>query len=135
MDKRIILGGAFFLILAVSGVARADEPIVAIEKIQPTAAVFDAATRKAPVAIRAEKEAAEFFSEDNLAKLKEQVDFENQVVLVFAWRGSGQDKLEYAVAESSPEQIKFTLTPGRTRDLRPHIRVFVLRADVKWSLR
>ncbi len=63
----------------------------------------------------------------------EQVDFEKQIVLVFAWRGSGQDKLDYVVAESFPEQITFTYRPGRTRDLRPHVYAYALRSNVAWK--
>ena len=37
-------------------------------------------------------------------------------------------------AESFPEQITFRIQPGRTRDLRPHVRVFALRGNVKWSV-
>jgi len=67
-------------------------------------------------------------------RLKEKVEFDEQVVLVFAWRGSGQDKLTYEVAESFPEQITFNIKPGRTKDLRPHIHIFALRSNVKWSV-
>ena len=63
------------------------------------------------------------------------VDFSQQCLLVFAWRGSGQDKLDYSVAESFPEQVAFAYQPGRTRDLRPHVKVFAVRANVNWSVR
>jgi hypothetical protein len=82
--------------------------------------------------LRSAEDAAKHFSEDKLAKLIKRVGFEQWV---FAWRGSGQDPLEHGVAESYPEQISFTLRPGRTRDLRPHVKVFALRANVKWSVK
>ena len=72
--------------------------------------------------------------DDALAALKKQVDFDEQFVLLFAWRGSGQDKLTYVVAESFPEQITFRIEPGRTRDLRPHVHIYALRSNVKWSV-
>jgi hypothetical protein len=115
--------------------AKAVPPIVAIEGAQPKPTVFDAAKRDAPLVIRSKDKAANYFAEDALAALSKQVDFEQQFVLIFAWRGSGQDRLSYAVAESFPEQILFTLTPGRTRDLRPHVYVYALRSNVKWTLR
>jgi len=40
--------------------------------------------------------------------------------------------LAYRVAESDPEQVFFTFRPGRTRDLRPHVRVFAVRSNVTW---
>jgi len=90
-------------------------------------------SRKTPTKITSAKEAAEAFDEATLKKISKSVDFKKQIILLFAWRGSGQDKLSYIVAESLPEQITFTLTYGRTRDLRSHVRVFALRSDVKWS--
>lgn len=67
-----------------------------------------------------------------IAKL---VDFNEQMLLIFRWEGSGGDKLGFTIAESYPEQISFSLQPGRTRDLRPHVKVFVLRNNVKWSVK
>jgi hypothetical protein len=50
---------------------------------------------------------------------------------VFAWRGSGQDKMTYTIAESFPEQITFKILPGRTRDLRSHLKIYASRKNVK----
>ena len=69
------------------------------------------------------------------AVIATKVDFKKQIVLVFAWRGSGGDKLEYQILESFPEQIPFSLRPGVTDDLRSHSRVFALRSNVKWSVK
>ena len=121
--------------LICSSAVAADEPIMAVKGVQPKATVFEAAKRDAPAVLRGADEAAKYFDDEALAALKKQVDFEKQVVLVFAWRGSGQDRLTYAVAESFPEQIFFTVKPGRTRDLREHVQVYALRANVKWSVR
>jgi hypothetical protein len=109
-------------------------PIKEIKNVKPRLSVFKAARRKKPLEIRSEKEATAHFQEKDLARLKKQVDFDKQIVLVFAWRGSGQDKLQYRVLESFPEQIVFKIKPGRTRDLRPHVRIFVLRSNVKWRM-
>jgi hypothetical protein len=114
---------------------RAVPPIVAIKGVEPNPKAFETAKRGAPLVLRSKEEAAAYFAEEALAALTKQVDFEQQFVLVFVWRGSGQDRLSYAVAESFPEQIFFTLTPGRTRDLRPHVHVYALRSNVKWTMR
>lgn len=110
-------------------------PAILELKVRPDASAFKDAGRNKPIVIRSEKEAAKYFSGKALADLQKEVSFEKQIVLVFAWRGSGQDRLSYAVAESFPEQITFTLTPGRTKDLRPHVHVYALRSNVKWSVR
>ena len=109
--------------------------IKVIEGVSAGAKAFEDASRQKPVVLRTQKEAAEYFGEEELVKLAEAVDFEKQVVLVFAWRGSRQDRLEYEVAESSPEQVTFSLKPGLTRDLRPHVKIFALRANVKWRMK
>jgi hypothetical protein len=64
--------------------------------------------------------------------MSKKVDFTRQVVLAFAWRGSGRDKLTSTIAESFPEQIFFKFRPGRTRDLRSHIHIYALRSNVTW---
>jgi hypothetical protein len=110
-------------------------PIKQLDKVVPKRSVFEGSSWKKPLALKSEKEAAEHFDAEELAKLTKQVDFAKQSVLLFAWRGSGQDKLDAAVAESYPEQIFFTYAPGRTRDLREHVRMYALRANVKWSVK
>ena len=54
---------------------------------------------------------------------------------MFAWQGSGGDKLDVAIAESFPEQIFFSLKPGVTDDLKSHLHVYALRSNVRWSIR
>ncbi len=112
-----------------------DEPIKEITKVEAQAIVFKDANRKKPLELKTEEAAAKYFKAEELKKLKTQIDFEKQVLLVFAWRGSGQDKMTYDVAESFPEQIQFNYKPGRTRDLRPHVKLYVLRNNVKWSVK
>lgn len=110
----------------------ADEPIREL-KIKPNEAAYKNRGRVPnPVVVQSEQDAADIFDQEELAKLLKQVDFDKQFVLVYAWRGSGQDRLEYDVAESYPEQVMFRYMPGRTRDLRPHSRVYVLRSNVRW---
>jgi hypothetical protein len=110
-------------------------PIKQLEKVAPKRTVFEGSSWKKPLVLKSEKEAGEHFDADELAKLAKQVDFAKQIVLLFAWRGSGQDKLDAAVAESYPEQIFFSYAPGRTRDLREHVRIYALRSNVRWSVK
>jgi hypothetical protein len=108
-------------------------PIKELPAITPNEAAFKASSSTKPLALKSEKDAAAYFTADELAKLTKQVVFTTQIVLLFAWQGSGQDQLDYAILESYPEQIRFTFTPGRTRDLRQHTHSYVLRANVTWS--
>ena len=109
-------------------------PILELKGLMTKPAVFTAAKRGKPIEVRSTDDAKPLFTTKALNTLGERVDFDQQIVLVFAWRGSGQDRLKYDVAESFPEQVTFRLIPGRTRDLRPHVHVFALRSNVQWSV-
>jgi hypothetical protein len=110
------------------------EPIVEL-KATPEKSVFKNSAWDKPIVIKSQDEAAKHFGKDALEVIGAKVDFKKQIVLVFAWQGSGGDKLEYKILESFPEQIPFSLRPGVTDDLRSHSRVFALRSNVKWSVK
>jgi hypothetical protein len=112
--------------------APAQEAIVAV-KVKPEKSVFKDAAWNEPIVIKSTEDAAKHFGKDALEKLGKAVDFKKQVVLVFAWQGSGGDKLSYTVAESLPEQISFSLQRGLTRDLLSHTHVYALRSNVRYS--
>ena len=116
-----------------AGMASAQEPIVAIEAA-PDRIVFKNSNFNKPIVVKSKEEAAKHFGKKAVASLVKTVDFKKQLMLVFAWRGSGGDQLNYTVAESFPEQISFSRQFGRTRDLRSHTKVFALRSNVKWSV-
>ncbi len=111
------------------------KPITPIKGVRATKAIMKEAKRGKPLVVKTKADAKKYFGEKSFAKVAKAVDFKKQHVLVFYWRGSGQDKLKYDVAESFPEQITFRIIPGRTRDLRPHFYVFALRSNVKWSVK
>ena len=125
------------LVLTLNGQAQAGgfPPVTRVDAIAVKPLAFEAASHKHPLSIRSAKEAAAYFPAPDLARLRREVDFSRQVVLLFAWRGSGQDRLEPLEQTSPPGAVVFAYTPGLTRDLRAHHQVFVLRADAVWSLR
>jgi hypothetical protein len=129
----VLLAGASCLVRAAEEPDASVPPIERLKDVAPKASVLEAVKGKDPIVIRTADDAAKHFDDGALAALKKQVDFKHQVVLVFAWKGSGQDKLDYKVLESFPEQVVFELAPGRTKDLRSHTAVFVLRSNVKWK--
>ena len=116
------------------GMASAQEAIVSI-KAKRDSSIFKNSNFNKPIVVKSKEEAAKHLGKEATAALVKAVDFKKQVVLVFAWRGSGGDQLNYTVAESFPEQITFSRQFGRTRDLRPHAKVFALRSNVKWSVK
>jgi hypothetical protein len=106
-----------------------------IKGITANASVVKGLKWEKPLVVRSEKDAAAHFSKAELAKLKKQVDFKHQFVLVLGWKGSPKDKVTYNLVGSSPELIAFYLTEGGIGAARPHVKIFVLRANVKWSIR
>ena len=108
-------------------------PIFEVGRIEPERSAFLPRGWARPQVLESSEDAKKFFDAQAAAKLVAQVDFEKQLVLLFAWRGSGQDQLEYTVAESHPEQVTFRYVPGRTRDLRPHVSIYALRKNVTWK--
>lgn len=111
--------------------------IVQLEMLKTTDAVFGAAKRFQPILLKTRQQAEPYFQPQSLKFLDQRVDFNKQYVLVFAWRGSGQDRLTHEVSANSGEgeaKIEFLLIPGRTRDLRSHVSVFAVRNDVIWEM-
>lgn len=136
---RLFLTAAALCAMAV--LAPADEK-------KPAPAVTDLANDKAdkigteggkptqPKAITSEDELKTAIPDDDTRKrVAKLVDFKEQTLLVFAWQGSGGDKLDFVVLESFPEQIRFTVTPGKTFDLRQHVHLYAVRKNVKWSVK
>jgi hypothetical protein len=70
------------------------------------------------------------FGEGAADTLKKHVDFEKEKLVVFAWSGSGRDSVGGAtLTEDKKPTARFIYTPGATRDLRRHLRVFVVPKD------
>lgn len=135
--SRLLVAGA--LLLAISAVApAADKKVKPIEAI-PTAKgdVFEKGGKSPdPVSVTTEKELEKAIPDETTRKrIAKLVDFSEQSLLVVTWQGSGADKLEYTVAESSPERVTFTCKPGVTDDLKSHAKLYVMRKDVKWSVK
>ncbi len=130
MPTRLLLLPAILSLLSTNA-GWADAPIKEMGEVQLKEAAFALSGAENPLLIQSVEEAAPYFDAKNLATLKDKVDFSKQEVLVFAWRGSGQDLLDYVVLESFPEQIRFRYQRGRTRDLRQHVKVFIVRSNVK----
>ena len=81
--------------------------------------------------IRSQKEAAELLSNSSAAELAKQVDFAKESVVLFAWKGSGQDRLK---ASNLRHQTVFSLEPGRTKDLREHVRAYAFGKNTHWAI-
>jgi hypothetical protein len=125
---------SFVIVAIFTGIASAQQPIVEL-KVTPEKSVFKDSAFHKPIVIKSKDDAAKHFGKDALDTIGKSVDFEKQIMLVFAWQGSGGDKLNYSILESFPEQVPFSLKMGMTDDLRSHTRVFALRSNVRWSVK
>jgi hypothetical protein len=88
-----------------------------------------------PVTIRSADELAKaIMDETAVAAVKKAVEFEKEQLVYFAWSGSGQDKISFEPTAGAAPTVTFTYTPGRTRDIRPHARLFALPKDATYKV-
>lgn len=73
--------------------------------------------------------------EDAIAAIQKAVDFKSEQIVYFAWAGSGQDKIAFAVEDGKKgPEVQFTYTRGMTRDLRQHKKLFALSKDATFKV-
>jgi hypothetical protein len=78
---------------------------------------------------------AKVFGETEAKKIAMQDIFDQEFLLFFQWVGSGQDKLTHHVQnEDDKPKVVFVFKPGRTRDFRPHARLFSIHKGVSWEI-
>jgi hypothetical protein len=79
------------------------------------------------------------FPAGSAEKLKKELDFEKDTLIVFAWSGSGRDSVTGTLvvfdATVRAAAVRFQYTPGLTFEWRQHARLFVVPkgADVRLS--
>lgn len=56
-------------------------------------------------------------------------DFDSDNVIIFAWQGSGEDKIEYTRDDTT---YHFVYKKGMTKDLRQHVKLFVMKKNHNW---
>lgn len=129
----------FTLVVVVPGIgfANEDKPLgsaiteVKIEKLDVKPGKWNE-----PVKVSSDDELKKLVSDEKTREaIAKQVDLKTHDLLVFAWQGSGGDKLSYTILESFPEQVPFKLMPGVTDDLRTHTKLFAVRKNVRWSVK
>ena len=81
-----------FLLLFSTTASWADAPIKEIEGLKLKISSSNLGGVQKPLMIRSKDQAAIYFDVKSSAALKNEVNFSKQKVLVFVWRGSGQDR-------------------------------------------
>jgi hypothetical protein len=64
-------------------------------------------------------------------EILKQVNLKREYLVLFRWAGSGGDRV---MMSADGDKVKFTFTPGRTRDLQQHFKVFALPAKSTFSM-
>ena len=141
MMARSLMAALLAMLLIPAGLLAEQQPqkIPAVTRLDvaPKASVFDDATRVKPIELTSAEAAGKYIEGDALDALNKQVDWEKQTVLIFAWKGSGQDRMATDISEGEDKRlvVDFIYTAGRTRDLRPHVYVYAVNNDLSWQVK
>jgi hypothetical protein len=65
--------------------------------------------------------------------IKKQVDFTKDKLILFAWGGSGGDKLSSKLSLDG-KTVTFGYTPGLTRDFRRHVHLFAIPKNAEFKI-
>jgi hypothetical protein len=126
---------ALFATTALADDKKPGEPITAIA-VEKDDKIEIKAKPTQPTKVTSSEELEKLIPDEATRKrIAKLIDFKTHTLLVFGWQGSGQDKIDYVIQESFPEQIGFSYKPGRTKDLRSHVRIYSVRNNVKWSVK
>jgi hypothetical protein len=120
-----------------AGDPKKDSEAKAVRELDVKAAGGAAGKPAEPMVIATDEELAKAVDDhDVLAAIRKAVDFGKEKVVYFRWAGSGMDKLGFTVDSSEKmPAVKFTFTPGKTRDLRQHGKLFALPKDAKFEVK
>ncbi len=89
-----------------------------------------------PIEIASAKDLANAVSQEkSREQIAKQVDFDKEKLLLFAWSGSGRDRLEYwTTGEGDEQQVQFQRKPGFTRDFVRHVQLFAIPNKMTWKI-
>lgn len=137
----MIRTAAVLVLLSLSVAPAADEkkkpePFVAIERDAKDDFGKIAGKATEPLVITSDKELEKAIADETTrTRIAKLVDFKTQKLLIFAWQGSGQDKLSVAILESEPVRLAFTVERGRTKDLRSHVKLYAIGSTLKYTVK
>lgn len=86
-----------------------------------------------PLMITSMEEAASYFDEFGLATLDRRVDWSKQSILVFAWTGAPDDRLQIMNKVDDQVDRLFLHLPGKHEGQRRHLAVYRVDHDMNWD--
>lgn len=114
------------------------DPKLEVKEIDLSVIKFDRPKGRAdkPTAITGADELTKTVTiEEARERIAKEADFGKQQVIWFAWSGSGGDKVSASVADGDKgPEVVFQFERGLTKDLRGHIRAFVIPAKAMWRV-
>jgi len=125
MFKAVVF--CFLFASTISLAAQADAPPREI-KVKGFAKIFLKATEFER--ITSDKELEKFIADaDVRADIAKACDFTKENLVLFSWRGSGQDKITAVTGKDGVAEFEYRA--GFTRDLRSHLKLFAIPAKAK----
>jgi hypothetical protein len=70
----------------------------------------------------------------DLEAINKQINFDERELLIFAWSGSGRDRLQTILTDGDNSVAEFWYRRGQTRDIRGHLHLIAVKKDVKWRV-
>lgn len=111
-----------------------DTSLSPLENAVPNQSAFKDGSPLVPKQIKTAEDIVKYFGKEQAKVIGKKVDLKRQMILVFAWRGSGGDQLDYDLAKSKPPIYRFRFVHGETDDLRKHAYVYVAGLKAKWTV-
>ena len=137
IPPNVRLIGTPFKLTAIAKLA--DKPAVGVREISGLKPGGPANTRGSankPTVIKEKAGVTKSFSDKaTQEKVLKEVNFEKEILLVFRWAGSGQDRIAASGKKTDKGiEVVFGYSRGLTRDLRRHFRVYAVAKDAKWKV-
>lgn len=57
------------------------------------------------------------------------VNFDSEMAIIFAWNGSGEDKIDH---EKREDVYHFVYKRGMTKDLKHHVKIVIIPKQYQW---
>lgn len=85
-----------------------------------------------PLVITSAEEAASYFDEFGQRTLDRRVDWSKQSILVFAWTGAPDDRMQIMNKLDDETDRLFLYTPGKHEGQRRHLEVYKIDHSMNW---
>lgn len=86
-----------------------------------------------PLVITSAEEAVSYFDEFGLDTIERRMDWSKQSILVFAWTGASDDRMQIMNEPDDQVDRLFLYTPGMRQEQRRHLEVYRIDHDMNWQ--